>query len=90
MEGVDKDWSYPNEGTTKEYTNLSHGDYTFNLRIVGPYGATSNTVQSIITIETPWYKSMLAYLLYGLIFLIALGAMLFIPRKHNNAFTSKE
>lgn len=88
MEGVDKDWSYPSESTTKEYTNLNHGDYTFNMRIVGPFGQTSNTVQSMITIETPWHKSMVAYVLYGLIFLIVLGSMLLIPRKQYKKTTA--
>ena len=88
MEGVDNNWSYPSGGTTKEYTNLSHGDYTFNMRIVGPYGQTSATVQSTITIETPWYKSIVAYVLYGLMFLIVLVSMLLIPRKQYQKTTA--
>lgn len=63
--GIDNNWSVPSYGTTKEYTNLHPGNYTFELKafINGdtiPYKATTLSFR----INPPWYKSTIAYIIY--------------------------
>jgi ligand-binding sensor domain-containing protein len=66
LEGDDNDtWSEYNENTTKEYTNLKEGKYTFHVKII-----TSQDKDPVITsfrfeILPPWYRTWLAYVVYA-------------------------
>lgn len=67
LEGGENDtWSEYNENTTKEYTNLKEGQYTFYVKII-----TSQDKDPIMTsfsfeILPPWYRTWWAYIIYTL------------------------
>lgn len=62
-------WSSYTSSTVKEYSNLKEGDYTFELEAVYPNGEIE-TVQFSFTILPPWYRSVYAWLVYCLLFLL--------------------
>jgi len=67
LEGDSNDsWSEYNENTSKEYTNLKEGQYTFHVKII-----TNQDKEPIMTsfdfeILPPWYRTWLAYSIYAL------------------------
>ncbi len=56
--------------TTKEIniTNLDQGNYDFKIKACNEFGNCNETTYNF-TILTPWYKSWLAYTLYGILIL---------------------
>ncbi len=59
--------------TSKEYTNLPDGKYIFEVKAI-LNGDTCSDIASIeFTILSPWYRSILAYIIY-----LSLTALLFI------------
>ncbi len=73
LEGVDKDW---NTATTKDginYTRLQPGTYQLTVR---ERGNKANTTTLEITVRHPWWDTILARVIYVLIF-IAIVVMLF-------------
>lgn len=69
LEGFDRKWSNWSSITTKEYTNLSPGTYTFKVKAKNIFGQESTMASYTFTIHAPWYFSFWGYLLYGLIFI---------------------
>lgn len=68
LKGMDEEWSIPSVSTSKEYTNLSEGKYTFEVRaFIDGEPDSSNITTLIFTVSPPWYRSILAYLLYFLV-----------------------
>jgi signal transduction histidine kinase/DNA-binding response OmpR family regulator/ligand-binding sensor domain-containing protein len=65
--GLEKDWIYLGETNYATYTNLSPGKYTFEIKSAdkSQKGMTTNL---IIQIQSPWYLSWFAYLVYMVIF----------------------
>ncbi|OJY91513.1 MAG: hypothetical protein BGP13_15800 [Sphingobacteriales bacterium 40-81] len=72
LKGYDKDWSTPSLKKEKDYTNLSEGKYTFEVRAHNNFGNQSPVVSYSFVINYPWYKSPWAYAMYLLLF-TALG-----------------
>lgn len=67
LKGVDEDWSIPSANTQKEYTNLHEGKYTFEVKaFVDGDPDTTNVTSVTFIVQPPWYRSLLAYLLYSL------------------------
>jgi DNA-binding CsgD family transcriptional regulator/outer membrane lipoprotein-sorting protein len=64
-------WSEPSLSTTKEYTNLSEGTYTFKVKAILSDGS-EQTDSITFRIRPPWYRSIAAYCIY-LLLLILLG-----------------
>lgn len=73
LEGFDDHWSDWSDRTTKEYTSLSPGDYTFLLKAKNVYGRESQITEFQFTILPPWYQSVWAYSIY----LLTLGSLIF-------------
>ncbi len=76
LEGFDKDWI--NTSSSKRfatYTNLEPGDYTLKVKASNNDGLWDATPSSIkITIVPPFWQTIWAYLLYGLLGVLALFA----------------
>jgi ligand-binding sensor domain-containing protein/DNA-binding CsgD family transcriptional regulator len=71
--GYDKDWQAWTKNRTKEYTNLSDGEYNFNVRAKNNYGKISKSANFQFIINPPWYNTWQAYLVYlVLLFLLIL------------------
>ncbi|SEA10297.1 Y_Y_Y domain-containing protein [Arachidicoccus rhizosphaerae] len=72
LEGFDKGWSSWNAKKEKDYTNLPYGSYTFKVRAKDRFGVESQVVQYQFVILPHWYQTKLAYLIYLLLFFMAL------------------
>ncbi len=73
LEGFDSDWNITSSEARKAtYTNLGYGDYTFSVKSTNTDGQWNLDTHSIyISIKTPFYLSKVAFLLYGIMGLLA-------------------
>jgi len=69
----EENWSAWTEFSAKEYTNLPPGTYTFEVRAQNVYGEISHVGKSSFKLLAPWYKSNLAYVIYGMVGIIIFG-----------------
>ncbi len=78
--GFDDQWSEWSETREKEYTNLPHGDYIFQVRSKNIYGKLGEVDEFKFTIIAPWYLTPWAYLLYSI---ILIGIIALIVQLYN-------
>ena len=71
LEGYDADWSPWTAKAEKDYTNLPDGEYTFNVKAHDNLGNSSESVMYTFVIDPPFYKTIWAYLFYGILLLSA-------------------
>lgn len=69
----EEEWSPWSTDSKKEYTNLREGDYVFQVRAKSIFDAVSEPLAFNFTVKPPFYRSIFAYLVYGLI----LGSLLY-------------
>jgi hypothetical protein len=85
MDGVDEDW-VNGERRIASYTNLTPGDYVFNLRGSNGDGIWNEETKKInIHIAAPWYNNWTAYFIYAFLFF----GLLFSVRKFEIARQQK-
>ena len=65
--GQDANWTKWTEKTEAEYTNLREGDYTFQVRAKNVYGTISKIGEYKFVVNPPWYRTWLAFIIYGLL-----------------------
>ena len=71
LDGYDKQWSGWTSKTEKDYTNLPSGKYTFQVKAHDNLGNESTTTLYTFSVNPPWYKTVIAYVIYlVLLFLI--------------------
>lgn len=70
LDGFDEEWSDWTTDSYKEYISLSEGDYKFMVRSRNGYGQLSNIAEFNFEITPPYYRSILAYILYFLTFAV--------------------
>ncbi len=70
LEGADKDWSTWGRQKEANYSGLGPGDYRFRVRSRADDGRAGEEAIYSFTILSPWYRSTVAYVLYGLLFLL--------------------
>jgi signal transduction histidine kinase/CheY-like chemotaxis protein/ligand-binding sensor domain-containing protein len=81
LEGSDKDWSGWVRQTEANYNGLGPGRYRFRVRAQQPDGKAGPEGDYAFVILAPWYRSTLAYVLYGLLFLLlAIAGWVLIAR----------
>jgi signal transduction histidine kinase len=69
MEGLDEDWVEAGTRRFAEYRDLKPGKYTFSVIACNEDGLWNEEGASIgIIINPPWYRTMLAYIIYILLF----------------------
>jgi len=73
--GYDADWSPWTAKAEKDYTNLSDGKYTFEVKAHDNLGNASEPVLYSFVIDPPFYKTIWAYLLYGILLLASVYAL---------------
>jgi serine phosphatase RsbU (regulator of sigma subunit) len=66
LEGYDQKWSMWTANTEAVYTNLHEGEYVFKVRSKNVYGTISEVSEYKFTISPPWYRTMWAYVLFGI------------------------
>lgn len=87
-------WSDFTTVRTKEYSNLSEGEYTFEVKAVFPDGTTSSD-EITFRILPPWYRSVPAYICYIVLALFALWYVyrwddIRVKRKKQQAVVEKD
>ncbi|MEO1033180.1 MAG: two-component regulator propeller domain-containing protein [Bacteroidota bacterium] len=73
LENHDRDWSASDYSNIAHYTNLPPNDYTFKVMSSNYEGIWNKTPQTFsFTIAKPWFKTNLAYTVYGLLIALTL------------------
>lgn len=91
LEGLDELWSAWSPLTFKEYMNLSEGHYTFSLKSKSLNNNEEKTANFSFTIQPPFYRSVLAYILYVLVIIgFVVGNVFFIQRRVSLAKQQEE
>lgn len=67
LEGFDEDWSEWSNKTIKEYTNLREGTYVFHVKAKNVFNIESQTSSYKFIIKPPWFRSIVAYIIYMLL-----------------------
>ncbi|HKL08392.1 MAG TPA: SpoIIE family protein phosphatase [Bacteroidales bacterium] len=70
LEGFDDNWLPWDIKSDKDYTNLQEGNYTFKVKAKNIYGMESNVAAYEFTILPPWYRTLVAYVLYFILAVI--------------------
>jgi signal transduction histidine kinase/CheY-like chemotaxis protein/ligand-binding sensor domain-containing protein len=71
LRGFDESWSPWSPRTAVEFTNLSGGPFTFEVRAQDSDGRVSAPAAFVFSVAPPWRRSPLAYLLYALALVVA-------------------
>lgn len=87
LKGMDNNWSEWSNKTEKDYTNLSPGNYTFEVKVKNNFGKESSTSSYSFVILPPFYRSIFAYTIY--ILLIGFG-IYFLYFKQRKKFESQQ
>ncbi len=59
--GFDDEWSETNELSFRDFTNLSEGDYIFEVRAIDEFQRTGEAAQFHFTLLPPWFRTAYAY-----------------------------
>ncbi len=81
LKGYDENWSEWTKKTLKEYTNLSEGNYEFIVKARDVFNIESKPSSYKFVINPPWYRSVVAYILYFLILIISAWIVIRIIQK---------
>lgn len=75
MQGLSGDWLQAKEVNSATYTNLSHGEYLFNVYAIDKLTGQQGPTKSIkVIITPPWWLSLQAKFIYALLTLIFIAA----------------
>ena len=84
LENYDKQWNAISNLNTATYKNLPPGKYIFKVKGTNSDGVwNEETTQLKITINPPFWKSSYAYLIYGILILLALYIVFRLIYKFN-------
>ena len=72
LENYDEEWSGWTYTSSKEYTNLREGKYSFKLRARNVYDEQTEVTQFDFKISPPFHRSVIAYTFYSLATMILL------------------
>ncbi|PIQ31061.1 MAG: hypothetical protein COW63_08555 [Bacteroidetes bacterium CG18_big_fil_WC_8_21_14_2_50_41_14] len=88
LEGYDKEWIEAGTQRSATYTNLSPGEYTFNVKSANSDGIWNETGSGFsIQISSPWWQTTLAYVIYGILFI---AVVIIIDRVQRKRLKEKE
>jgi signal transduction histidine kinase/ligand-binding sensor domain-containing protein len=71
LEGVDKEWSTPNEEAYANFQRLPYGDYTLKVRAYGKSKEWSDTLSYTFEIHPPWWLTWWAKIFYVVLVILA-------------------
>lgn len=70
LEGLNEDWIYQNSKRDVQFTNLSPGDYILKIKASNDHEVWNEAGTTLkITILPPWWRTTIAFFLYGVSFL---------------------
>jgi serine phosphatase RsbU (regulator of sigma subunit) len=78
LENFEDEWTNWENKSEERYTNLHEGKYTFHVRAKDVFGNVSDVASYSFTIKPPWYRTILAYILYVLFFIVFVWAAITI------------
>jgi ligand-binding sensor domain-containing protein/DNA-binding CsgD family transcriptional regulator len=79
LDGLDKVWSENTSSSQKTYSYLPHGEYTLNVEVYTKSGIKLSAVNYEFIVEPPFYLSLAARIVYGiLILLLGVGIYFYI------------
>jgi signal transduction histidine kinase len=81
LEGFDENWSTWTREVKKDYTNLPEGKYQFKVKAINLYNKLSSEAVFGFEILPPWWRTLWAYIIYGILFLALLKGIDVIQRK---------
>ena len=84
LENYDENWSDWGKYTSKEYTSLPAGKYTFFVKARDIYSNESNAAKINFVVLAPFYFTTLAFIIYAIV-LITFSIMLFKVRSYQFA-----
>lgn len=87
LKGFENNWSEWTYNTVKEYTNLSAGNYEFEVKVKNNLGAESEVTNYSFTVLPPWHKSDLMKFVYVLIFI---AFVYYLYRRQKTKFESQQ
>jgi PAS domain S-box-containing protein len=70
LNGYDDGWSQWSNENFVNYTNLNEGEYTFQVKAKNIFDVNSSIQSFEFDISPPWYRSLVAYLLYIVLLII--------------------
>jgi sensor histidine kinase YesM len=77
LEEYEKNWVNMGALRVATYTNLAPGTYIFHVKAANSDGVWTKTDETITVIITlPWWRTWWAYLLYALVFILAIWAFI--------------
>lgn len=76
LEGFDEGWSAWNKEPKATYTNLKEGGYTFKVKARNVYGVESVIGEYTFSLAPPWYRTILAYIFYAIVFILCILQLL--------------
>ena len=85
LENFEENWSAWSEKAEKEYTNLTEGTYTFHVRAKDAFNNISKEATFSFVVYPPWYRSKIAFAVYGILLMLTFGAAMFtLDSKHKH------
>ncbi len=82
LEGQDENWIDAGHKNYASYTNLDPGEYTFKVLATNSDGVWLKEPKSLsLIISPPFWKTTIAYIIYGLIFILGVFGVDRIQRK---------
>jgi class 3 adenylate cyclase/streptogramin lyase len=72
LDGYNKKWSPVTEKSNASFGNINEGTYTFKVKGQGANGVWTEPITYTFKVLPPWYRTWWAYLIYALLFLLAL------------------
>lgn len=81
LEGYENEWSAWSTKTEKDFTNLNAGDYHFLVKAKSIYEEESEIASFSFKINSPWYATTQAIVMYVLLSLVFLSGLILVPRR---------
>ena len=77
LEGFDKDWSLPSSNRQAKYTHLPYGTYTFEVKAGSNNEEWSDNYAQITIIIKPYFYETRSFIVFTVLFLIAVIILVF-------------
>lgn len=69
LKGYDDKWGDWTTKTEKDYTSLSAGNYTFEVKAKNNLGSESDITSYMLNVKPPWYLTYISFFIYLVLFI---------------------
>lgn len=74
--GFNDEWSEWSPLNYAQFQKIPEGDYTLQVMARDAYGFESQPMKYEFTVLPPWYRTILAYILYGILFIVLMYTLI--------------